>query len=305
MKIRWNAISRPDWQAQTPNAAWQQSWAYGAAWQTFYGNVHRAEIVLDGETVGLAQFTARCLLRHIHVASCARGPVWLLDLDPAARSEAYRLLRRSIPLPRLSGVFITPDQGTEEGCVLSTARFRQMLTPYSTATIDLTNDADILRGRMRGKWRNRLIRAEKAQIRVASASSGAGQYDWLLDAEAEQQSQRRYRAGPTEQVTRWQAHCTGGDGVLILTATQGAERIAAMMLLRHGKGALYQIGWTNDAGRAVNAHNLLLWKSMIRLKKLGIERLDLGGLDTVENSGIARFKLGSGAKLTTLCGTWL
>ncbi len=42
-----------------------------------------------------------------------------------------------------------------------------------------------------------------------------------------------------------------------------------------------------------------------RLKAMGIERFDLGGIDTTENAGIARFKLGSGAEPRTLCGTWL
>ena len=43
---------------------------------------------------------------------------------------------------------------------------------------------------------------------------------------------------------------------------------------------------------------------MLRLKKLGIERLDLGGLNTRALPGISRFKLGTGGHPLTLAGTY-
>lgn len=305
MEIRWNRLPREDWDAATPFAAWQQGWAYGAAWRAVYGPVHRAEILADGRRIGVAQLTARSFLRCFHIINCVRGPVWSGDPDAQTRAGACRLISETVPLSRLRGVMITPDQGAEEGRPLSSQKFHQVMTPYSTAMIDLTRDEDALRAAMQGKWRNRLKRAENANLHVTQADSNPGQYDWLIKADAAQQKARRYRASPAYFTTAWQRECKAPDGVVILTANQAAKRVAAMMVLIHGKGALYQVGWAGDEGRAVNAHNLLMWQMIRRLKAMGIERFDLGGIDTTENAGIARFKLGSGAEPRTLCGTWL
>ena len=41
------------------------------------------------------------------------------------------------------------------------------------------------------------------------------------------------------------------------------------------------------------------------LRKTGVQKIDLGTLDTVNAPGLARFKLGSGARAEPLGGTWL
>ena len=77
-----------------------------------------------------------------------------------------------------------------------------------------------------------------------------------------------------------------------------------MLFLAHGATALYHFGIADKAGRALNAHNLLLWRAIRALRRMGVDSLDLGGLDTVDNPGIARFKLGTGARVHSRCGTW-
>jgi len=304
MEIQWNTATRRTWESATVSAAWQQGWAYGEAWRELYGPVHRAEIVQDGQTIGLAQFTARRFFGHLHAATCTRGPVWLTETSSQTRVESYNLLRQLIPLPRLRGVFITPDRGPDESEALSAARFRRGMTPYSTAVIDLTAKEEILRQAMQGKWRNRLKCAEDAGLKIAPAAPAIGQYDWLLEAEAVQQRQRRYLSAQPALTSGWHNQCSKTSSVMILTAKNATKRVAAMLFLVHGKGALYHIGWAEGAGRAMNAHNLILWRAMQKLKRNGVETLDLGGVDTVENAGIARFKLGSGGTVKTLCGTW-
>jgi lipid II:glycine glycyltransferase (peptidoglycan interpeptide bridge formation enzyme) len=68
--------------------------------------------------------------------------------------------------------------------------------------------------------------------------------------------------------------------------------------------ATYHIGWANDAGRELNAHNLLLWRAMQGLRERGIASVDLGGVNTHALPGISRFKLGTGGAVRTLAGTY-
>jgi len=91
----------------------------------------------------------------------------------------------------------------------------------------------------------------------------------------------------------------------LFTAFDGRDPVAQMLFLRHGGGATYHIGHTTGRGRALSAHNLLLWNAMCWLAAKGHRRLDLGLISTDKAAGLARFKLATGATARALGGTWL
>jgi lipid II:glycine glycyltransferase (peptidoglycan interpeptide bridge formation enzyme) len=217
------------------------------------------------------------------------------------RIEGLSVLRRTLPFPVLRGLFVTPEGGEDELDVLRDGGFSRVMTPYSTGVIDLTRAEPDLRAAMHQKWRNRLVAAEQAGLRIGRADRRPELYQWLLEQEARQQKLHRYAALPVALVPAWQE---AGGGLRVLTARQGDETVAAMLFLIHGRRATYHIGWSSTEGKRLNAHNLILWHAIRKLKALGLAELDLGGLNTEDVPGIARFKLGAGAKLKTLCGTW-
>lgn len=276
----------------------QQDWAYGAACAALGSRVMRAEIVSNGQTRALAQLVHRRFLGCLHAVVCTRGPVWLTE-DRAEQAEVLQLLRRAIPLPRLRGLFMTPD--TDDPAVPRQAGLDRVMTPYATALLDLTRSPDDLRAGMHQKWRNRLVQAERAGLIVRRTDTRPEAYQWLLEEEAAQQRTRRYVALPPALPAAWQH---GGGTLRVYTAEAAGTPVAAMMFLIHGRRATYHIGWSHAAGKQVSAHNLILWTAMRKLARAGVEELDLGGLNTEDAAGIARFKLGSGARLRTLCGTW-
>lgn len=306
MDLRWNSLGRPDWDRLTGEAgvAFQQHWAYGAACEALGSRVLRAEFRAGGRTVALAQIVTRRLLGLFHAAVLTRGPVWVGATGPDLRAEALRLLVRALPLPRLRGLFVTPDAAGEEAPVLAAAGLARVMTPYATAELDLTQSAAELRAGLHGKWRNRLVTAEKAGLVVRRAGRTAADRRWLEEIEAGQQRRRRYAALPPALVEGWAMAGKRDPGLLLLVAEGEGARMGAMLFLRHGRRATYHIGWTAEAGRAAMAGNLLLWQAMLALKADGVETLDLGGLNTVDLPGIARFKLGTGARPRILCGTW-
>lgn len=154
------------------------------------------------------------------------------------------------------------------------------------------------------KWRNRLRRAQKAGLRVDHAPMSTEPDHWLLLHEAQQAKSRGYRALPAAFTSVW-CRENGPKTTRLFTARQKGEPIAAMLFLRHGKGASYHIGWSNAAGRALNAHNLLLWEASDWLARRCVAWVDLGPLDTESAPGLARFKLGSGAEPMRLGATYL
>ena len=92
--------------------------------------------------------------------------------------------------------------------------------------------------------------------------------------------------------------------VLFVNAFEEGRAIASQLFLRHGRSATYQMGWTTPRGRKLGAHHRMLWEAMLTLKGDGVGELDLGGVESGEDGGLARFKQGTGGETVTLIGHW-
>jgi lipid II:glycine glycyltransferase (peptidoglycan interpeptide bridge formation enzyme) len=90
----------------------------------------------------------------------------------------------------------------------------------------------------------------------------------------------------------------------LFTAWQGRTPVAHMLFLCHGRSATYHIGHISPVGRAVCAHNLLLWHASDCLADRGFSQVDLGLLHR-DSPGLTRFKRRAGAQVQMTGGTWL
>jgi hypothetical protein len=306
MNVQWDHHDIAQWDESHARvgAALQQDWAYGACMQLIGVPVWRARVLRDGEPIALAQFIGRRLGPLATLALCSRGPVWLQDLSAADKALAYRALRQSLPLQRPRFAFFSPDEPWQSEVGLP--RWRRVITGYATVMLDLTPSLEEVRAKLEGRWRNRLVAAESSDLVVHKVGTNPAQYRWLLDQENQQREQRGFQGLPVGFMDHYiQSRKSPARTVLTLRADQGRERVAAMMFLLHGSVATYQVGWSDDKGRELNAHNLLLWHAIEALKQRGIRQLDLGGVNTARSAGIARFKLGTGGQPVILAGTYL
>ena len=307
MKVNWDTLSYPEWDAHHAAAAapLQQDWAYGACMKTLGVGVLRALVEQDGAPVALAQFIVRRMVGGLaNMALCSLGPVWLQPLSGADKSRVYKALKKTIPLKNLRVVAFTPLEA--QGSELGLSRWRRVMTGHSTVMLDLQPELEVLRAQLDGRWRYSLARAEESSLTIHRVGTNAGQYRWLLDAEMQQREQRGLHGLPLQFFdlyvpSRQQPTKT----ILTLRADVGRDRVAGMMFLIHGESATYQVGWTNDAGREHNAHNLILWNAMQELRERGVRKLDLGGVNTTRSAGIARFKIGTGGQVLSCAGTFI
>ena len=293
-------ISREDWDRALGivPASLQQDWSYGEALKSDGASVLRTGVDDGDGTIALAQFTTRKIGGLVNVALCSRGPVWLRDVSQDQRRNVHRLFKRELGLgwPRVT--LQTPDE-TEP---LQSAH--RVVSGYSTVMLDLGQSLDQLRAGFDGKWRNRLVAAEKSDLKVQQNGTKPAQYLWLLDTEEGQRKARGYTATPATLVPEFVKAKADRDTLLILRADLGKQKSAAMLFLIHGCAATYHIGWNSDEGRKLGAHNLLLWRAIEVLRERGVTRLDLGGVETVKSAGLARFKLGTGGEVVTYSGTY-
>ena len=305
VSIEWDVASASEWDSaceSAPFAAYQQSHAYGEAMAQLGRRIVRARAVRADECLAIAQIEIRKLFGVLTLAHVMRGPVWTVpDITEAEKIAVVDAIRADLPVKGLHAFVVLPEGDGDD--FLKHAGYKCVFSGYHTAFLDLTPDEDALLAGLNGKWRNRLKAAEKAQMTITPIAKRPEKYEWLLDKEDDRQRTRGYRA-PDAAMTPIYQSIVGKRSIIAFEAKQGTERIGGMLFLKHGDGATYHVGWASDEGKSVNVHNRLLWHSIKALKKAGVKVLDLGGVNTDFNPGIARFKLGVGARVVSLSGAW-
>jgi hypothetical protein len=305
MKVHWDGHDTAAWDAAHARATapLQQDWAYGSSMQMIGVPVLRARVEVEGVLVALAQFIVRRWGTLVSVGLCSRGPIWLQAMTAKDKALIYAELRRSVPLTGLRWLLITPEEIRCDSLGLS--KWRRVMTGYATVMLDISQSPAVLRAALDAKWRNRLVAAQASALTVHRVGSNPGQYRWLLDHEETQREQRGFAGLPQPFYDVYiQSRQQPAQTLLTLRADLGRDRVAGMMFLLHGESATYQVGWSNEQGRQLNAHNLLLWRAIAELQQRGVRCLDLGGVNTARSAGVARFKIGTGGVVRILAGTY-
>jgi len=267
--------------------------------------------------------TAPCALQQhwcfaAALRACGHDVVWLEAVAPLlvlhrrlAGLAVAMLSRAKIECPHLLGdqlreaglhrhlILLSPEQPTPKLAQIGAV---PLMTPGFVAHIDLTPAQDVRRAGLHQKWRNRLVYGEGQGLQIRRQNLPLKADHWLLLADAVQQSNRGYRNWPVPLTLAFARE--NPSSAKLFTAFEGREAVAAMLFLRHGTRATYHIGHITARGRALCAHNLLLWQATRWLAAQGHTSVELGLIDTRNAPGLARFKLGAGASVHKLGGTW-
>lgn len=252
----------------------QQSAPYAAALEGCGARVRWADA--DGGPVLMVERGRLRLISRIRPAG-----------QHADMAQHRRALRRLAHWPGLT--IATPETDVRGLGLLP------LVTPMHHAIWALGPD---LRAGMARTWRDHLAAAERAGLAIRRG--GRATLDALIRAEALQRAERRYHALP-EAFTR----ALPPSDLRLWEWRQGGELQAAMCLVVHGASASYHLSWGSGEARKAAAHGLILTRAAEALHAEGVRWLDLGSLDTERAPGLARFKLGTGARLHRLGATVL
>ncbi|EKE45056.1 hypothetical protein OCGS_0751 [Oceaniovalibus guishaninsula JLT2003] len=269
-------MGRQEWGDAVGAACLAQQWDYGTVACRLGARVARARICAGAETLGYAQVILR-RFGPLRLAWMGHGPVWCDSSDPDP--DALRYLAASL---RQGGRSILIGAAGD----LDAPGLRCGMS-HMGASVDLLDDPSALRAALNGKWRNRLVAAERAGLDVR-----VHRYcpDWLVQAELAQRRSMKYKALPPVWLKCWSR--VAPAGTVSFAAQSGDQPVAGICLLMHGTSATWHIGWSGPDGRRRSAMNLLLWSAMLWLREAGIVRLDLGSCDPVAAPGLAHFKEG-------------
>ncbi|KIC50143.1 GNAT family N-acetyltransferase [Tateyamaria sp. ANG-S1] len=253
----------------------QQHPDFGAALKKLGTDVRRVHI--DGAA-------PTQVIKRFGVAFAPRGPIWERENPSALRRSPLRIINAEQPSD-----------------IYARAGFRQLMTPAHVAELSLREIDWMVRAH--GKWRNAWRKSEKSKLALDHTRFNVAHHAWLLAEDREQQRRKKYRALPQSIIHAYAV--LHPDNVRVFTARRKEETLAAMLFLQHGQVATYHLGWSSAQGRETNAHYALLKKAADIFRARGVIRLDLGAVATDNAPGLARFKIGSGAQIRPLGGTWL
>ncbi|NRB18443.1 MAG: GNAT family N-acetyltransferase [Rhodobacteraceae bacterium] len=248
---------------------------------------------------------APLILDQLNNTLVMRRRIWrFLDVAMVNRAPIDKPLRLLEMLQeqglRRTPVILSPESPTPDQARLGAV---PVMSPARIARLDLTAPKEQRRAALHQKWRNRLKHAESQSLRVSRQTMPVDPAHWLFQADAKQQGQRGYRNWPQDLTLAYVR--TNPGKAKLFQAFDGKDCVAAVLILCHGTSASYHISHSTDRGRAVSAHNLLMWQAINWLAANDYTELDLGLINTEDAAGLARFKLGTGAQLHTLGGSWL
>ena len=289
----WNAVV-----LSYPNTGLIQTWEFGAArTQHSPWKVERGLIISRGNVVGAAQTIVREIpLTRAGFAWVNRGPVGSFENVGAALDA----LRRYFNVSRGFYLRVAPPfmKADASAVICKESGLRNTgIAGWASSSIDLNHSEDAIRVNLHSKWRNALVRAERAELDVR-VGNNLDTFETFLRGHAAHLSVRGPGGGVDIAFLRSLQEFLPLDRKLMsVTATKDGCYLGGAVFARYGKTGEYLAGHNTEAGRKKNAGQLVLWSALRQLKVEGALRLDLGGMDEhLTPGGIFRFKNRMGGK---------
>jgi len=303
--INWNMLSFPEWEQRfkrVQRSTLLQSYPYAQSMAEMQSQKPRwGVIMIDNQEAGLVQITEAGILKNlIHAVILDRGPLWFKEFGTDAHITAFFTeFNRKFPSRMGRKRRIIPETHID----LTPLGYRDAGGIYETIWLDVTKPQDDLRAELKKNWRGTLIKAEKRGLTLEWDSKG-DHLAWLLQSYAVDKETKGYD-GPSVKLLRTLAkyHLPRGE-VLIGRALLDGKAVAGILILCHGSGATYQIGFTSPQGRDNGAHHILLWQALGVLKFKQIKDFDLGGINDDSAKAVKTFKQGMGGETVTLSGMY-
>ncbi|MBT7509440.1 MAG: peptidoglycan bridge formation glycyltransferase FemA/FemB family protein [Rhodospirillaceae bacterium] len=275
---------------------------YGATKAALDGwRVERGIFIANGDEVGAFQ----ALIKRLPIfggglAWVNRGPLALNANTDTIENHNKMLAALKAHYAQQLGYYlrIAPNIPAEDPPAETTAPMGFALAGsdgWASAIIDLTQSEEQLRAALRGNWRSTLNKAERAGMKIRTATEGAGfdefvgSYQSFIDDRAITTSvtpalieNLQTRLSPENKLSAYLAHDNG-------------KLVAGILIARFGQAAEYLAASSTDAGRRAGAGQILLWRAILDAKAEGRMRFDVGGMDPdLTPPGIFKFKQGLG-----------
>lgn len=277
-----------------------QAWEYGDVKTELSG--WAAERILfrtDGRVIGMAQVLSRQLPWVGRVMAWVnRGPLCLSESDgmPATLREMLELLRKRYVGSQGAYLRVAAPvlRDSHEAALVDLPGFNCSPRPgWASSLIDLSEPLEVLRRNLDKKWRNCLAKAERLRLTIdcrtdTGALDGfASRYGCFLKA-------RKLSTRVTPELVSVLGRTLRDAPPLVIVSSSNETHLGSILVVRYADRAEYLAGVIDEAGRAMNVGQLLLWRAITELKG-ACRWFDVGGMHPeLTPAGIFHFKEGLG-----------
>ncbi len=310
--IEWNALPLAVWEekfAQIRRSNLLQSYEYARVLCRLHRQRARWGLIrINDKEAGLVQILEVGILRNlVHTLLLDRGALWFEGYgSPEDVVAFFTTIAKTFPARFLRGRRILPELPDTEfnRKALEDLRYKRLPRQgYETIWLDIEQPDDTLRAQLKGKWRNRLNVAEKAEFAIDWDWTGKDLGFLLKQYEADKAS-KGFQSASSALLIALAKGFLPRKKMLIGTARLGDTPVGIVLFFLHGSSATYQTGWASALGKNHSAHNILLWQACAVLRQAGIKDLDLGGVNDAGAAGVKAFKEGMGGELVRYVGQY-
>ncbi len=307
--IKWDTYTRTSWNnllKKCNQVTLLQSYYYAQAMREVYQQgVRHGLIQIDGMDAGVVQMQEVSLFgKCIHAISIDRGPLWFEGFGKPDHLEVFsNVLNEQYPSRFCRKRRFIPEY-TMKNSVFSIRMWKKCkkTNDYQTILIDISKNIDDIRKNFKQTWRRNLIKAEKSGV-IVEIDEKLTTFSEFLRRYTKDRIEKGYSGPSAKFLASLAKYATLTNDCMILNATEDGENIGSILMLIHGSGATYQVGWTTRCGRDKRVHHLLFWHAIQLLKGQGVTSFDLGGYND-EIDGIRKFKQGMGGQDIALVGSY-
>jgi len=267
-------------------------------------NLSRLVLKQDGEVRGMAQLRIICPTPlKFGMAYLRWGPLWErrgLPLDPEVPKRMARVIqdeyvhKRKLFLRILPYAFAGSLRAAAMQAAFSefTAEALNAENTYRTFVLDLSPSLDQLRRNFDPKWRNKLSGAEKNNLNVI-AGNGCAEYQIFCQIYDQMRKRKTFETRvDVKEFGVIQKNLTKSQRMQVMICEERGVPVAGLVASAMGDSAIYLLGATSEDGLKSKGSYLLQWTMIQWLKRNGISRYDLGGIDPEGNPGGYSFKKG-------------
>ncbi len=252
----------------------------------------------DGGRRGCVQVLRKRVGPSLSVAYAPRGPLCEDERLP----DAVSALRKELARDWTVSLVVDPEIPESETLtraleIAGVRRSPVYVQPRRTLLMDLSQDPDAMLATMRKKTRQYIHKAERAGV-ATEETTDLARFHRLLTSVAERDGFGIHDLGYFADLVE-----AFGDALHLLMARIDGEDVGALLVIRMGDRAWELFGgWSGTHGES-RPFYLLKWRSMLKMKQLGVRRYDMWGLaEGDELAGVENFKLGFGGDVATWIG---
>ena len=168
----------------------------------------------------------------------------------------------------------------------------EKIRQYQTLVLYLDKDLDEIRKSFKQKWRNCLNQSERNDLKIRGGNDQE-LYNIFLEIYNQMISRKKFKeyVSPS-RMGKMNEALDDEYKMKIFIVYKDEKPIGSIVGSAMGNTGIYLLGASNEIGMKYKGSYLLQWEMIKWLKKIGVQRYDLGGINLDDNPGVYHFKSG-------------